>query len=217
MSTYVNRRRSDATSSARGRDCHGARRHPGRLRLRRGSGDDALEIWIRQAPDSDSAKTAVKLADAFTKASGVKTKVVALFDDFETKLQQQAAQKNLPDIVINDTAQLGNMQSQGWLRPVDKAKLKGGDQLADRAWQAAAAGDGKHYAAPFSAQAFALIIRKDWRRRSAWSPRRPGTISASWPRPSPRTTPTATGRRTPSASSPRRAPSAATRPGTPPR
>ncbi|MGW5682644.1 sugar ABC transporter substrate-binding protein [Nonomuraea sp. NPDC003754] len=135
-----------------------------------GSGDQALEIWIRQAPDSDSAKTAVKLADAFTKASGVKTKVVALFDDFETKLQQQAAQKNLPDIVINDTAQLGNMQTQGWLREVDKARIKGGDQLSDRAWQAAQAGNGKYYAAPFSAQAFALIIRKDWREKVGLQP-----------------------------------------------
>lgn len=62
------------------------------------SSDNALEIWIRQAPDSDSAKTAVKLADAFTKASGVKTKVVALFDDFETKLNQQAAQRSSPTL-----------------------------------------------------------------------------------------------------------------------
>jgi multiple sugar transport system substrate-binding protein len=129
------------------------------------STDNALEIWIRQAPDSDSAKTAVKLADAFTKASGVKTKVVALFDDFETKLNQQAAQKKLPDIVINDTAQLGNMHSQGWLREVDKAALAGGDKLSDRAWVAATGADGKFYAAPFSAQAFALIVRKDWREK----------------------------------------------------
>ncbi|MEU8248581.1 sugar ABC transporter substrate-binding protein [Nonomuraea sp. NPDC048916] len=131
-----------------------------------GSGsDEALEIWIRQAPDSDSAKTAVKLADAFTKASGITTKVVALFDDFETKLQQQAAQKKLPDIVINDTAQLGNMHTQGWLREVDKASLSGGDQVAELAWKAAQGGDGKYYAAPFSAQAFALIVRKDWREK----------------------------------------------------
>lgn len=139
-----------------------------------GSGDDALEIWIRQAPDSDSAKTAKKLADAFTKASGVQTKVVALFDDFETKLQQQAAQKKLPDIVINDTAQIGNMQSQGWLREVDKASLAGGDKLAETAWKAAQAADGKYYAAPFSAQAFALIIRKDWREKVGLQP------PASW-------------------------------------
>ncbi|GAA2302975.1 sugar ABC transporter substrate-binding protein [Nonomuraea roseoviolacea subsp. roseoviolacea] len=130
-----------------------------------GSGDDALEIWIRQAPDSASAKTAVKLADAFTKASGIKTKVVAIFDDFETKLQQQAAQRKLPDIVINDTAQLGNMHTQGWVREVDKAGLAGGDKLSDLAWKAAQGGDGKYYGVPFSAQAFALIIRKDWREK----------------------------------------------------
>ncbi|WP_188194396.1 sugar ABC transporter substrate-binding protein [Nonomuraea sp. SYSU D8015] len=134
------------------------------------SEDNALEIWIRQAPDSDSAKTAQKLADAFTKASGIKTKVVALFDDFETKLNQQAAQKQLPDIVINDTAQLGNMQSQGWLREVDKASLSGGDKLSERAWKAATGSDGKFYAAPFSAQAFALIVRKDWREKVGMEP-----------------------------------------------
>ncbi|MBA2888900.1 ABC transporter substrate-binding protein [Nonomuraea soli] len=132
--------------------------------------DEALDIWIRQAPDSDSAKTAQKLADAFTKASGVKTKVTAIFDDFETKLQQQAAQKNLPDIVINDTAQLGNMQGQGWLREVDKASLAGGDKLAEGAWKAAQAGNGKYYAAPFSAQSFALIMRKDWREKVGMQP-----------------------------------------------
>lgn len=135
-----------------------------------GSEDNTLEIWIRQPPDSDSAKTAKKLADAFTKASGVPTKVVALFDDFETKLNQQAAQRQLPDIVINDTAQLGTMVSQGWLQPVDKATLAGADQLAETAWKAAAGSDGKYYAAPFSAQSFALIVRKDWREKVGMEP-----------------------------------------------
>src|SRR3954454_14024922 len=130
-----------------------------------GSGSDALEIWIRQAPGSDSAKTAQKMADAFTKATGTKAKVVALFDDFETKLQQQAAQKKLPDIVINDTAQLGNMQQQGWLREVDKPKLAGADKVSEQAWKVAQAGDGKFYGTPFSAQAFALIVRSDWRKK----------------------------------------------------
>ncbi|MEV3986432.1 sugar ABC transporter substrate-binding protein [Nonomuraea sp. NPDC049758] len=134
------------------------------------SRNDTLEIWIRQPPDSDSAKTAVKLADAFTKTAGVRTKVVALFDDFETKLNQQAAQKALPDIVINDTAQLGNMHAQGWLQEVDKGRLAGGDQLSDLAWKAATGSDGKFYGAPFSAQAFALIVRKDWREKVGMRP-----------------------------------------------
>ena len=124
-----------------------------------------IEIWIRQAPGSDSDKTAQRLADAFTKATNIPTKVVAIFDDFETKLQQQGAQRDLPDIVINDTAQLGNMQEQGWLQEVDKAAIPGGDKLSDRAWKAAQAGDGKYYGVPFSAQAFALLVRADWRKK----------------------------------------------------
>jgi multiple sugar transport system substrate-binding protein len=124
-----------------------------------------ITIWIRQAPGSDSEKTARKLAEAFTKSSGIPSKLVAIFDDFETKLQQQAAQKQLPDIVINDTAQLGNMQSQGWLREVDRSKVAGGDKLSDRAWKAASATDGKYFAMPFSAQAFLFLVRADWRKK----------------------------------------------------
>jgi multiple sugar transport system substrate-binding protein len=134
------------------------------------SSDDAMEIWIRQPPDSASAKTAAKLAAAFTKSSGIKTKVIALFDDFETKLQQQAAQKKLPDIVINDTAQLGNMHTQGWLQEVDKAGFTGDNQLSDTAWKAAQGADGKYYGTPFSAQSFALIVRKDWREKVGMDP-----------------------------------------------
>lgn len=125
----------------------------------------SLEIWIRQAPESDSAKTAQRLADAFTAKTGVKTKLVPLFDEFETKLQQQAAQKDLPDIVINDTAQLGNMRTQGWVVEVDRAKVADGDKLADRAWNAAKGSDGKYYGVPFSAQAFAMFVRADWRKK----------------------------------------------------
>ncbi len=124
-----------------------------------------IEIWIRQAPDSDSHKTLLKLAAAFTEKTKVQTKVVAIFDDFETKLQQQGAQKALPDIVINDTAQLGNMQQQGWLTEVDKATIGNGGRLSDRAWKAAQGSDGKYYAMPFSAQSFLLLVRADWRKK----------------------------------------------------
>ncbi|GAA0928608.1 sugar ABC transporter substrate-binding protein [Nonomuraea longicatena] len=134
-----------------------------------GSGG-ALEIWIRQVPNSPSHKTAQKFVAEFEKASGVKTKLVALFDDFETKLQQQAQAKDLPDVVVNDTARLGNMQHQGWLREVDRTKLAGQDKVSGLAWKAAQAGDGKYYAAPLSAQAFALIVRKDWRERLKLAP-----------------------------------------------
>lgn len=124
-----------------------------------------LQIWIRQQPGSDSARTADALAQAFTASSGIPTKVVAIFDDFETKLQQQGAQHALPDIVINDTAQLGNMQSQGWLTEVDRGAFPGGTDLSDRAWHAAQGSDGRFYAVPFSAQSVAMLVRSDWRKK----------------------------------------------------
>src|SRR5439155_17202712 len=75
-----------------------------------------LQVWIRQVPGSPAAQTAELLVRTFVKQTGVKAKLVALYEDFETKLQQQAAQRQLPDIVINDTAQLGTMQIQGWIQ-----------------------------------------------------------------------------------------------------
>jgi multiple sugar transport system substrate-binding protein len=124
-----------------------------------------LQVWIRQPPGSDAAKTAARLVDTFSARTGVKAKLVALYDDFETKLQQQAAQRQLPDIVINDTAQLGNMQSQGWLQEIDRGTLPGSDKISDIAWKAAQAGNGRYYGLPFSAQTFAIFVRADWRAK----------------------------------------------------
>lgn len=128
--------------------------------------DAPLRIWVRKPPGSNSEKTAKELAARFTATSGVPAQVTALFEDFETKLQQAAAQKDLPDIVINDTAQLGSLVKQGLVREVDRAGLAGGADLSPVAWDAAKGADGKFYAAPFSVQSFALFIRKDWRTRA---------------------------------------------------
>jgi multiple sugar transport system substrate-binding protein len=124
-----------------------------------------LQIWIRQPPGSAAANTATRLVAAFSQATGYRAKLVALYDDFETKLEQQAAQRQLPDVVINDTAQLGTMQSQGWLEEIDRAGFLGTDSLSDRAWRAAQAANGRYYGVPFSAHTFAFFIRADWRRR----------------------------------------------------
>ncbi|MFC7614152.1 extracellular solute-binding protein [Actinokineospora soli] len=91
--------------------------------------------------------------------------MTAIFEDFETKLQQAAAGRQLPDIVINDVAQLGTLVRQGFVREVDRAAVAGGDQLTDLSWDAAKGTDGRHHAVPFSAQSFALFIRKDWREK----------------------------------------------------
>jgi multiple sugar transport system substrate-binding protein len=124
-----------------------------------------LNIWIRQPPGSDAAKTAERLVSTFSARTGVNAKLVALYDDFETKLQQQAAQRQLPDIVINDTAQLGTMQGQGWIQEVDRTTFPGGDKISERAWTAAQAVNGHYYAVPFSAQTFAIFVRADWRAK----------------------------------------------------
>jgi multiple sugar transport system substrate-binding protein len=124
-----------------------------------------LQIWIRQVPGSPTAKTAERLVRTFSERTGVRAHLVSLYDDFETKLQQQAAQRQLPDVVVNDTAQLGTMQQQGWLEEVDPKAVAGGDRVSDRAWTAAKAANGHTYAVPFSAQSFAIFVRADWRAR----------------------------------------------------
>ncbi|GAA2705832.1 sugar ABC transporter substrate-binding protein [Actinoplanes palleronii] len=124
-----------------------------------------LQIWVRKPPGSNTEKTDQQLAAAFTAKTGVPAKVTALFDDFETKLQQAAAQKKLPDIVINDTDRLGGLVKQGLVREVDRATLAGQADLTPSSWQAATGADGKIYGVPFSAQSFALFVRKDWREK----------------------------------------------------
>jgi multiple sugar transport system substrate-binding protein len=125
----------------------------------------ALQIWVRKPPGSNTEKTDQQLAAKFTAATGIPTRVTALFDDFETKLQQAASQKKLPDVVINDTDRLGGLVKQGLVREVDKNALAGQADLTAASWQAATGADGKTYAVPFSAQTFALFIRRDWRTR----------------------------------------------------
>src|SRR3954465_10786518 len=125
----------------------------------------ALQIWVRKPPGSNTEKTDQQLAARFTAETGIPTRVTALFDDFETKLQQAASQKKLPDIVINDTDRLGGLVKQGLVREVDKGALAGQADLTPASWQAATGADGKTYGVPFSAQSFALFIRKDWRTK----------------------------------------------------
>ncbi|MFJ7114202.1 hypothetical protein ACIQW4_13585 [Streptomyces albogriseolus] len=83
-----------------------------------------LEVWIRQDAGSPAAESAAALTKAFTEKSGIEAKLVAVgVNDFETKLQQRTAQKDLPDIVINDTGQLGGAG-------VRRQVLRGALQLA---------------------------------------------------------------------------------------
>ncbi|MEV0092905.1 sugar ABC transporter substrate-binding protein [Streptomyces sp. NPDC050738] len=136
--------------------------------------DAPLELWTRTTPGGPGEKATLKLAAGFEKATGKKVKVTAIFDDFETKLQQRAAQKNLPDIVLNDVTQLGTMHSQGLLREIDLTKIKNSKDIAAQGLTSGKSVDGKQFGLPYSAQASALLIRKDWREKLGLK------VPASW-------------------------------------
>lgn len=125
-----------------------------------------LEIWTRTTPGGSGEAGLKKLAGDFETKTGQKVNVTAIFDDFETKLSQAAVQKNLPDVVLNDSSQMGTMLSQGIIREVQLNDLSNGADLLAPALEAAKAADGKYYSVPYSAQSSALLIRKDWRAKT---------------------------------------------------
>jgi multiple sugar transport system substrate-binding protein len=120
-----------------------------------------INVWVRGA--GDSVKAYQKIFDAFTAKTGIKINPPFMtLTDFETKLSAAATAHNLPDLVVDDAAQLGNFVTQGIVQEVDKNKIAGQDQLTSRAWDSAKDLKGKYYAVPFSAQANVLLIRNDW-------------------------------------------------------
>lgn len=126
-----------------------------------GADDEALEIWIRKPPGSEAAATGQRLVDAFTEKTGIPVRLTPIQEDFETKLQQRTIQKALPDIIINDTAQLGAMNSQGILREITKDAIEGSEHVPERAWDGATGTDGGIYGVPHTAHAFGLYVRGD--------------------------------------------------------
>jgi multiple sugar transport system substrate-binding protein len=121
----------------------------------------ALTVWIRGA--GDSPKAYQKIFDAFTAKTGIQVKIgLSTLTDFETKLTAAATAHQLPDIAIDDAAQLGGFASRGIILPVDKAPYTGALTLTDQAWKSAVDIKGQAYAVPFSAQANVLLVRKDW-------------------------------------------------------
>jgi multiple sugar transport system substrate-binding protein len=120
-----------------------------------------LTVWIRGA--GDSPKAYQKIFDAFTAQTGIKVTIgKATLTDFETALTAAASAHKLPDMVLDDAAQMGNFESQGIILPVDKTSFTGAGQLTDAAWKSTEDLSGRPYAVPFSAQANVLLIRKDW-------------------------------------------------------
>src|SRR2546423_13277976 len=119
-----------------------------------------FRVWARGANDSPKAYQAI--FDAFTKKTGIKIEPFFTLTDFETKLTAAATAHKLPDVVVDDAAQLGNFKTQGIIQPVDKSKTASADQLTPASWDSAKDLKGDIYAVPFSAQANLLFIRSDW-------------------------------------------------------
>jgi multiple sugar transport system substrate-binding protein len=125
-----------------------------------GSSSGPLKVWVRGAGDSEKAYQMVFAG--FTKQTGIKIDLFMTNTDFETKLNAAAAAHNLPDVVIDDGAQLGTFESQGIITEVDKSKIANNAQVKASAWKAVTDSKGKTYGVPFSAQASVLLIRTDW-------------------------------------------------------
>ncbi|MFJ4200943.1 ABC transporter substrate-binding protein [Streptomyces sviceus] len=128
-----------------------------------GSSDpNTLEVWTRSNPDD--AATYERVFAAFTKKTGIKIDYQPVIT-FDQQLQSRASTKDLPDVMINDTALMGSYQSQGLLKPIDPASIAGGDQITAKSWSSTVGVDGKHYGIPYSRQAQTLMIRKDWLKK----------------------------------------------------
>ncbi|MDF3144686.1 MULTISPECIES: sugar ABC transporter substrate-binding protein [unclassified Streptomyces] len=130
-----------------------------------GAGSDdpnTLEVWTRSNPDS--AATYERVFAAFTKKTGIKIDYQPVVN-FDQQLQSRASTKDLPDVMINDTALMGSYQGQGLLKPIDPASIAGHDQITDKTWSSTVGIDGRHYGIPYSRQAQTLMIRKDWLRK----------------------------------------------------
>ncbi|MCX5335576.1 sugar ABC transporter substrate-binding protein [Streptomyces sp. NBC_00140] len=128
-----------------------------------GGGDpNTLEVWTRSNPDP--AATYERVFAAFTKKTGIKIDYQPVIN-FDQQLQSRASTKDLPDVMINDTALMGSYQSQGLLKPITPASIAGSDQITDKTWSSTVGIDGRHYGIPYSRQAQTLMIRTDWLKK----------------------------------------------------
>lgn len=124
---------------------------------------DTLKVWMRYG---DNEKLVLEeITKDFTKKTGIPVDLFLANTDFETRLARAAVGGSLPDLIVNDATMMGQLLDMGIAKEIDRAALKGGDELYDVAWQSVQAPDGKYYGVPTSAQAFAVYIRKDWREK----------------------------------------------------
>ncbi|OUD02373.1 ABC transporter substrate-binding protein [Streptomyces swartbergensis] len=123
---------------------------------------NTLEVWTRSDPES--AQTYERVFAAFTKKTGIKIDYQPVMN-FDQQLQSRASTKDLPDVMINDTALMGSYQAQGLLKPITPASIAGHGEITAKSWSSTVGRDGRHYGIPYSRQAMTLFVRKDWREK----------------------------------------------------
>lgn len=121
-----------------------------------------LEVWTRST--ADAAKTYEKVFADFTAKTGIKVNYQAV-QEFDTQLAARASEKDLPDVMINDAASLGNYVSQGFLLPIDQSSIAGQADISQTTWDQNKGLDNTIYGVPYSRQANVLMVRKDWREK----------------------------------------------------
>jgi len=124
---------------------------------------EPLQVWTRSS--NNGRKTYDAIAAAFTAKTGIRVEYFNATTDFEQRLARAAVGRDLPDVIINDGGSLGQFVNMGIVSPIDRALVKGGAELHERAWRTATLPDGRVFAVPTSAQAHVLFIRRDWRTR----------------------------------------------------
>src|SRR4051812_5996278 len=90
-----------------------------------------FEVWTRST--EATAKVYEKMFSDFEAKTGVKVDYKPIFADFDKQIQQRAAAKDLPDLVVTDTGSLGVFTSQGLVGEIDKGGIAGGGDVVERA------------------------------------------------------------------------------------
>lgn len=124
--------------------------------------DEPLQLWVRQAEDG-GLPTYREMVEQYEEETGQEIELYGEVTQFEEELIRAAAAGDLPDAIIQDTEQLGQLVDRGMVQEIDPDVLENRDEILDVAWEAAQGVDGNYYAVPTSTQAFNLYIRSDWR------------------------------------------------------
>ena len=185
--------RTNRRDSADGRGTRRARRS-------RPRDPEPLKMWTRSGTDARAAWDA--LTAKFTEQTGIKVELFSATTDFEQRLARALASGELPDVIINDTSSLGQFVALGVASEIDR----GTSQVGRRHQRSRVAGCARVRrqvlcGAVLGASVRAVHPAATGAPSSACRCRRPGPICRRCRRRSPKRTPTATARRTPTGSS----------------